>query len=352
MKDVLFLIERPTPQRAPVLDSLHAHGIPMKVIYLHGDAAEQGWGDLPLQHPHLFADRMTPVEIREEVDLARRGRYSVIVCMGYRGRLRSSVLKVAHEEKIPVAMRFDTNQIQIESSHSVRRTARRWAMRSRIPRTATAWAIGGQNERFWRQEIGLTSIVRIPYEVPVLPGGIPATEVTRIRASDPERLRFLYVGRLTEIKRVEDAIDAFMATTHPGWSLRIVGTGPREGLLRQRAGSDPRVTFAGSRTYVDLGADFMAADVLVLPSSGEPWGLVVNEALGYGLRVLASDQVGAAYDMLTPESGEMFPVGDVAGLTGAMNRCIAHLTQNPRPPATDTASLMAADLHRLAEGRP
>lgn len=348
MKPVLFIVERPTPQRAPVLDSLTSRGIPLDVIYLHGDEAEQGWGDLALHHPHRFADQMTDADHREIVQAVTNGGYSVVVSMGYRGRLRRSVLARARTAAIPVAMRFDTNQLQIEASSPLRRTARRWAMKSTIPKTSTAWAIGDQNERFWREEIGLRSVVRIPYEVPVLPGGVRATDVTRVRRSDPDRLVFIYVGRLADIKRVDDAIEAFQTTTPPGWSLNIIGTGPREHHLRQRAARDPRISFLGSRTYQELGSEFLSADVLVLPSSGEPWGLVVNEALGYGLRVLASDQVGAAYDLLTPETGEMFPVGDVARLAAAMYNCAQHLKQTPRYPASDTAGLMAADLARLA----
>ena len=352
MREVLFIIERPTPQRAPVLDALHRDGIPIRVIYLHGDPAEQGWGYLPLEHPHEFADALTSRQLRGIVRDVLRRRFSVVVSMGYRGALRESVLSAARVNRTPVVMRFDTNQRQIESGGSKRRALRRLAMRSLIPRSATAWAIGSQNERFWREEIGLTKIVSIPYEVPVLPGAVEATQVTTPRNSDPQRLRFLYVGRLAEIKRVHDAIRSFKQLPHDGWTLRIVGTGPSERELRDLSKDDSRITFVGSRTYQELGEDFRDSDVLVLPSAGEPWGLVVNEALGYGLRVIASDQVGAAYDLLDDSNGEIYPMGDVQALASALDRCQDHLTQSPRPPATSTAQLMAHDLRRLARQKP
>lgn len=348
MKEVLFLIERPTPQRAPVLDSLSRNGIPMLVIYLHGDPAEQGWGDLPLDHPHDFADAMSAWRLRGLVGDVLRRRFSVVVSMGYRGYLRESVLTAARLNRTPVVMRFDTNQRQIETGDRKRRAARRLAMRALIPRSATAWSIGSQNRRFWREEVGLRKVVSIPYEVPVLPGAVDATAVTTSRRSDPGCLRFLYVGRLTDIKRVHDAIRAFQALPHEGWTLRIVGTGPDEEQLKQLASGDSRITFEGSRTYLQLGRDFQDADVLVLPSAGEPWGLVVNEALGYALRVIASDQVGAAYDLLDDSNGEIYPTGNIPALTSALDRCKEHLIQTPRPPATDTAHLMATELRRLA----
>lgn len=352
MKKVLFIIERPTPQRAPVLDALHRDGIPMLVIYLHGDPAEQGWGDIPLEHPHEFADALTSQQLRSVVRDVLRRRFSVVVSMGYRGLLRQSVLTAARMNRTPVVMRFDTNQRQIETGEGKRRILRRLAMRSLIPRSATAWSIGSQNERFWRHEIGLTKIVPIPYEVPVLPGAVAATEVTTPRSSDPEHVRFLYVGRLAEIKRVDDAIRAFTQLPHSGWTLRIVGNGPSEHELTNLATHDSRITFVGSLTYRELGDEFHNADALVLPSAGEPWGLVVNEALGFGLRVIASDQVGAAYDLLDGQNGEIYPMGDVQALTSALDRCQIHITQDPRPPATNTAQLMAADLRRLAGETP
>jgi glycosyltransferase involved in cell wall biosynthesis len=62
-----------------------------------------------------------------------------------------------------------------------------------------------------------------------------------------------------------------------------------------------------------------AADVLVVPSLYEVWGLVVNEALAHGLPVIASDQVAAADHLITPGvTGEIFPAGDAAALRAAV----------------------------------
>jgi len=352
MKPVLFIIERPTPQRAPVLNELHNRGVAIHVVYVHGDAAEQGWGNVRLDHPHEFADGSRETRATTIASRIRHGAYSALVSMGYRGSLRASALTAARLTRLPIAMRFDTNQLQIEASDIYRRFARRTSMRFLIPRSASAWAIGSQNERFWREEVGLRTIVSIPYEVPVLPGDVDAYSFSRVRNSDPKRLRFLYVGRLTSIKKVDDAIAAFMNTHHPGWSLRIVGSGPDEQRLRRQAANDTRISFVGSQTYSELGAHFERSDVLLLPSAGEPWGLVVNEALGYALRVIASDQVGAAYDLVTPENGEVYPVGDIGAMTRALDRCQVHLEQVSRPPATNTADLMQADLERLTRTRP
>jgi len=61
-----------------------------------------------------------------------------------------------------------------------------------------------------------------------------------------------------------------------------------------------------------------------LPSqSGETWGLVVNEAIQFGLRVIVSDKVGCAKDLIKDQSyGEVFTHGDLLELLECISRSI------------------------------
>ena len=64
---------------------------------------------------------------------------------------------------------------------------------------------------------------------------------------------------------------------------------------------------------------YAMADVFVLPSADEPWGLVINEAMGSGLPIVASERVGAAADLIRPGyNGFRFPPGDRAALAQAL----------------------------------
>jgi glycosyltransferase involved in cell wall biosynthesis len=126
----------------------------------------------------------------------------------------------------------------------------------------------------------------------------------------------LFVGRLIGPKRPSDLV----ALAERVLNLHVVfaGSGPLEGDLRDLAARriPARATFLGFQNQSALPAIYAAADLLVLPSSYEPWGLVVNEALASGLPVIASDRVGAAHD-LVPEALR-FPAGDPAGLERAL----------------------------------
>jgi len=183
--------------------------------------------------------------------------------------------------------------------------------------------------------------------VPVLPGGVD--EIIR-RQSDASQMHFLYVGRLEAYKCVDDAIEAFGRLNDPKylqWRFTIVGDGPERTRLELLAKGDARFTFTGSIHYDKLGTVFAKADVLTLPSEQEAWGLVVNEALGFGLYVITSDVVGSSCDLISESTGEVYPNKDVSKLSQAMASSVMHLNRVPRNSRTDTAMLMSNSLQEL-----
>lgn len=122
------------------------------------------------------------------------------------------------------------------------------------------------------------------------------------RDDQPGRVRFLYVGQLIERKGVKELLRAFCSIDPKKAMLRIVGHGPLENELRQivSAQSMTHVEMAGQAvTMEELAAHYASADVLVMPSLIEVWGLVVNEALASGLYVLSSKYAGVTPDLVT-----------------------------------------------------
>jgi glycosyltransferase involved in cell wall biosynthesis len=133
--------------------------------------------------------------------------------------------------------------------------------------------------------------------------------------------RYLFVGRLIERKQPLQLLDAFAIVRQqlPRARLTIVGDGPLQAQVE--AGAQPfgtGVQLLGRREGTQLAEVYRQADILVVPSVREVWGLVVNEALAHGLYVIATDQVGAAFDLLDGQSGQMVPAGRVQALATAM----------------------------------
>jgi glycosyltransferase involved in cell wall biosynthesis len=335
---LLFIIAFPAPDKVPIFDELARLDPRFTVLYLQPNSPDHGWGDLPLNHDHVIASGTVSATLWVARHVLRRS-FDVIVCHGYRKPPYAIAFLLARLVGIPVAIRSDTSMDLVRLDPPFKRAARRTIMRLIIGRKASAWTVGTRNAEFWLQEVGLRAEYRIQYETPVLPGGHEPQGRHR-EPGDP--LRVVYVGRLSPEKRVEDLIRASKALD-PGldWTLTIVGKGPLHEALETLADGDPRIVFTGALSQFEVGSVLRTADVLVLPSSYEAWGLVVNEALGFGVRVLASDRVGSAADLIHESNGAVFPVGDIDALRDAIAASALHLHQDARVPNQSSAESMA-----------
>ena len=147
----------------------------------------------------------------------------------------------------------------------------------------------------------------------------------------PGRPVVLFASKFTARKRPEDLLEAFARIA--GWPalrapcLVLAGDGELRPKLEARVaelGVAGSVRFTGFRNQTELPRYYDLCDVFVLPSMHEPWGLVVNEAMNANCAVIASDQVGAARDLVRDgENGLQFPAGDVDALADRLVRVLA-----------------------------
>lgn len=128
---------------------------------------------------------------------------------------------------------------------------------------------------------------------------------------------YLFVGQLIERKGIFQLLRAFAAL--PGGELWIAGEGPLRSTVESAAAGDPRIRYVGHIGAGELERLYGAADVLVVPSLYEVWGLVVNEGLAYGLPVIATDETGATEDLVIPGvTGAIVEAGSEEQLRAAM----------------------------------
>lgn len=135
-----------------------------------------------------------------------------------------------------------------------------------------------------------------------------------IRAAGPSRddrpVRLLTVARLVPDKNVGGLIEAFARSGLKAdeAELHIAGTGPLDPELRALAARlNVPARFTGYTAPEDLPAAYAAADVFVLPSLFEPFGVVVREAVAAGLPVVCSPAVGAAGDVAVADRNALLP---------------------------------------------
>jgi glycosyltransferase involved in cell wall biosynthesis len=194
-----------------------------------------------------------------------------------------------------------------------RRLAEPWVRK--FMRSGDAWIAVGSRSRRDLVELGADP-ARI-FIWPMIPAAAGWDDSISPRSSGPTR--FLFVGQLIERKGIDVLLRAFADLNHA--ELLIAGDGPlREGVLAASS-RDSRVTVHGHLEPKALDDLYRQADVFVLPSLYETWGLVVNEALGRGLPVVVTDQVGAADDLVEDGvNGLVVPAGSHEALADAMRR--------------------------------
>jgi glycosyltransferase involved in cell wall biosynthesis len=159
-----------------------------------------------------------------------------------------------------------------------------------------------------------------------------------------ERPVILFASKLQARKHADHLLEAyrsFIADRTPAERpyLVIVGDGDQRTALetRTRELGLEDVRFAGFRNQSEIPRFFQLADVFVLPSRHEPWGLIVNEAMAAGCPVIVSTDVGCHADLITNAiEGCVFPVGDIAALTDALRHIFltpysaAHMGEHAR----------------------
>lgn len=125
---------------------------------------------------------------------------------------------------------------------------------------------------------------------------------------------FLFVGRLVPVKNLELLISVFNNLPH--LSLKIIGFGPLETSLKNKAKDN--IVFVGAIDNIELPKYYKSADVFLLTSYSETWGLVVEEALNNGTPVIVSDHVGCYKDLVTPDTGIVFNSNNENSLLNAV----------------------------------
>jgi glycosyltransferase involved in cell wall biosynthesis len=145
----------------------------------------------------------------------------------------------------------------------------------------------------------------------------------------PDRY-FLFAGRLVREKGVFDLLSAYAKLDERlrrCVSLVFAGDGACREELEERAAaiSPGAVRFVGFAQREQLAIYYALAEMLILPTYTDPWGLVVNEAMACGLPVVVSRAAGCAADLVRDNwNGLLFGAGDVAGLTDAMGWIANH----------------------------
>lgn len=314
------------------------------------------------------ADRLWPPQTLEPYEAVLSGVQIVRGSMS--GRFNPSIVRRLRDLRADLVVVSDysapTSQIAMRSLNAA---GRRWLYWGETPGVNPRGPVGMWARRRLQAPLGqATAIVamgsRAATSYRTLFPHVPVFDIPYFCDLDPFRsaaearpreatgsVGLLFSGQHIPRKGIDLLIQAFReAAQHvPGLELRLLSDGPMRGQLeRAVAPVSDRVVFLGHCDPAELPEIFAQADIFVLPSRHDGWGVVINEALGAGLPIVASDAVGAAHDLVTHGvNGLITPVGD----TGALRDAIVSLARDPtrRRAMADASRARAADWG-LAEG--
>jgi glycosyltransferase involved in cell wall biosynthesis len=308
-----LLTEIPAPYRIPLFNAL-AERVELRVFFLSRRDPRRGFYEPHRDEWRFDYDVLGGPELRRGgrwlvlsrgvLRALRRFRPDAVAVGGWNQPAFWLALAYCRARRVPLLVWIES------TARDTRSEARPLALARRaMVRGAAGAFVPGTASADYARALGVEL-------VELAPNAIDASvfEQAAVDRSGRDGCTFLYAGRLDPEKGLDILLEAFREV--PG-ELVLVGAGSDEERLRGLA--PDRVRFEGPRDRDELVRYYADADVFVLPSRSEPWGMVLNEAAAAGLPLVATEESGAAHDLIDG-NGFRVPAGDVAALRGALKR--------------------------------
>ena len=310
---VALLTEIPAPYRIPLFNAL-AERVDLRVLFLR----ERHEGHLYELHRDemAFEWRVLP-----GVELTVRSHWFVLNS-SVTGRLRHADAVVLGgwnqlafwEAIIWCFLRRVPTIVWVESTAHDERSGRHEPLKRLLLRAVTRFVVPGVASREYLEHLGIRA-----ERIAVAPNAVDPTifgATNRSRTSGP--CRIITVARLSPEKGVDVLV---RAVADLPVEVVVAGSGPEEDRLRALAG--PNVTFLGNVERDELPQLYADADIAVVPSRSDTWGMPLNEAALAGLPLVASSVVGGSRDLIEEGvNGFRVPPDDPGALREVLLRLV------------------------------
>ncbi len=349
MKKVAIISEIPVPYRSPMFEMLSRESkCEIKVFYCAKTEYGRDWDldfrqnydfeilsgwSIPVKGKKLFSFKINPsiwIKLSE-------GNFDALFIAGYAHFTMLSAIAWSMFNQVPYVIMSESQHLTTRSPF--KRFVKKLLLQPVIS-NASAYLPTGTMSRDYLVSYGANKdksfffpntpdIDRFQEKIKSLEG-----EKKKIKENLalPSGKVILYIGRLIEVKGVDVLIRAFeklkKESPENNAVLLIAGDGPQRKELEKYVEDHhiADVFFVGFVQLETLPELYSIADIFVLPSSYEPWGVVVNEALACGLPVVTTTSVGAYPDLVKEDvNGKVVPPKDSSKLCSA----IRHILENP-----------------------
>ena len=262
----------------------------------------------------------------------RESRYDAIIIFGYGWFISWFAWASALFLKIPIIFRGETNLLRLNRQKGLKRRAKEHILRIFFSKCECFLPIGKLNGEYFKYfGIDEKKLFSCPYAVDndffTKEKGFyqdKAGEIKSFYKIPVDKIVILFAGKFLSKKCPLDLLEAYKRMTNrQSCTLVFVGDGPlSQDMSRFVSENNLRnVYFLGFLNQTEITKIYSITDVFVFPSDFEPFGLVLNEVMCFGIPVIISDQVSAGYDLVR-DNGFTYPAGDITKLTDLLDRMV------------------------------
>jgi glycosyltransferase involved in cell wall biosynthesis len=345
LKRLAIITTHPIQYNAPVFARLTAgRNAHIKVFYTWGESVlkdkyDPGFGkniewDIPLLNgyestfvkniaadpgSHHFKGIDNPTLIND----VEKWKADAILVYGWAFKSHLKAIRYFHG-RIPLFFRGDSTLLNEIGGVSLKRMSRYLFLKWVYRHVDMAFYVGSANKAYYKK-FGLTEkqLVFAPHAIDNQRFKLkPGQDFRDQFGILPGEVVFLYAAKFEPVKNPRVLMQAFLNTGLTGAHLVMVGNGELEGMLKDMARNhknEHTVHFINFQNQSQMPAVYQSADVFVLPSQSETWGLGVNEAMAAGLAVLVSNRCGCAVDLVeNGVNGFIFESGNIEDLSGRL----------------------------------
>jgi glycosyltransferase involved in cell wall biosynthesis len=223
---------------------------------------------------------------------------------------------------VPLVITEHTSPFSLLMRNPLAALTTRTALRAADRRIAVSKALRGE----------MLAYPQLRMPIDVIPNVVDASAFSapRRKREPGEPYRILFVGEMeTRRKGVEYLLNALPILKERGWDifLTLVGEGDNRAeyeALARRLGVADRCYFHGMAPHGEIARFMSEADIFVLPSLAETFGVVLVEAMSAGLPVVAT-RCGGPEELVTPDLGVLVSPGDAEALAGGIMDVLGRL---------------------------
>ena len=333
MKRVLFITNYPSPYRVRFFDEL---GKQMDVTVLFADRIEDkkhrnaNWyvqGEGNFRAVQLTKKALTVGSNALCLDVTKwiKKGYDHIIVGGYSNPTIIWAMMYMRLHRIPFWMEVDGGLIRQEKKH-------KFLVKKTLVTIADRWLSTGEHTTKYLVHYGAKQekVAEYPFssfsETELLPAAVSAEEkkALQLALGMGEEKIILTIGQFIHRKGFDVLLKA-AAKLDGDVGIYIVGGVPTQEYLKLRDELMlQNIHFLDFQPKDRLRLIYKAADLFVLPTREDIWGLVINEAMAYGLPVITTDRCVAGLDLVEDGvNGYIVPVGDENALAEKMNLALS-----------------------------